>query len=311
MASKIYKKMAIACALEGTYAVDAVPTGALNAMMVQNVKFTAAKVDSTARETASPYFRNDLKVVGAVWTEISFEVEGAGSGTAGTPPAYSALLRACGMAATVTAATKVVYNRVSEGFESASLYFERDGILARMLGVRGTAKLVGSTRKAFKWEISLTGLYQPLTDASLGNVVYTAFQAPLAMNKQNTPVFTLHGVNGLIVHDISFDLANQHGYRNPVNFEGVAITDSKPVGSIKFEATTIAAKNWVATMVAAAQGPLNLVHGTVAGNILAVSAPAAQLGDISEENVDGFLCYSAPLVFQPAAGNDELVFEIR
>ena len=126
---KFYKKLAIACGTESVYATDAVPTGALNAMMASNVKISPIKLQKEQRDLVYPYLGNDDSIVSAYWAGISLDIEAAGSGTAGTAPAYSALLRACGMAAVVSAGVKVTYSRVSAGFESATLYADLDGIL--------------------------------------------------------------------------------------------------------------------------------------------------------------------------------------
>ncbi|WP_444932401.1 hypothetical protein ACJJIF_22000 (plasmid) [Microbulbifer sp. SSSA002] len=70
--------------------------------------------------------------------EVTFNAELKGSGAAGTPPEIAPLLRACGLAETITAGTSVEYNLASEGHESITLYLYEDGSLYKLTGVRGT-----------------------------------------------------------------------------------------------------------------------------------------------------------------------------
>lgn len=310
---KYYKKLAIACAAESAYATDAAPTGALNAMLARNVKIAPIKLQKEQRELVYPYLGNDDSIVSAFWSGISFDIEAAGSGTAGTAPPYSALLRACGMAGVVTAGSKVTYSRVSGGFESASLYADLDGILHKMVGMRGSPKLTFTYRKAPLWTFDMQAIFVPLVDGNITGAVYDAFKEPLAVNKANTPTFNLFGVNGLVMYEAAFDWGNQVEYRNPVNYEGVDIVDSKPVGSVKFEATTVAAKNWVNAVRDGEKGALALVHGMVAGNIIAVNAPKVKLGEISNDNESGIVVYSTPTEYMPngGSGNNEISVEFR
>ena len=92
-----------------------------------------------------------------------------------------------------------------------------------------------------------------------------------------------------------------------VGTQRVDITDRNVVGSVTFEATT--AKNWFASGVEShaciTTLALNIVHGTVSGNIVKISAPAVQITNISESNSDGLFVYTCDLSFVPVSGNDE------
>ena len=64
------------------------------------------------RDPLSPiraYFGNSEQLPAGIHSELDFEVELAGSGAAGTAPAWGPLIRACGMSETITAATDVKY----------------------------------------------------------------------------------------------------------------------------------------------------------------------------------------------------------
>lgn len=91
------RKRAICSEIESVYNTDPVPTGSANAIRVRNLNVMPLEMETESRDTVKPYFGNDDEVVTAVYAKVTFEVEMAGSGTAGTAPAYGPLLRSCGM----------------------------------------------------------------------------------------------------------------------------------------------------------------------------------------------------------------------
>ena len=56
---------------------------------------------------------------------------------------------------------------------------------------------------------------------------------------------------------------------------------------------------------------MDVVHGTVEGNIVEITGPALEIGKITQGQTDGILNYSLPLSFCPVAGRDELVIIAR
>lgn len=89
--------------IEGTYGTDSSPVAA-NAMLIRNLDMTPLDAEIVSRDLVRPYFGNYDQIIAAQKVGISFEVELQGSGTAGVAPNYGPLMRACGMAETVTAA---------------------------------------------------------------------------------------------------------------------------------------------------------------------------------------------------------------
>ena len=60
-----------------------------------------------------------------------------------------------------------------------------------------------------------------------------------------------------------------------------------------------------------ARGPLSVVHGTTAGNIVELAAPAVEIGKPTQGQTDGIVNYSLPLSLCPVSGLDELKLIIR
>jgi hypothetical protein len=308
------RKMALLAKIETTYGVDSVPTGAANAMLVRNAQINPLTVEAQARELMRPYLGNDEDIVGAFYGSLSFEVEAAGSGAAGTAPKVGPLLRGCGMAEVVSAGVEVTYTPVSAAFESLTMHFNLDGVLHKFTGARGNLGFRGNNREATMWTFSFTGLFVPVVDAALPSVNYAGFIKPLAFNTANTPAFSLHGVSGAsaVLRNLSIDLANQVSYRNLVNSEMVQILDRKPVGTIEMEATNMATKNWWNAVRDSVTGALALQHGATAGNIIEINAPAVQITAPNYSDFEGAAMMTGGLKLQPTtAGNDEIEIVFR
>src|SRR5690606_33426888 len=78
------------------------------------------------------------QIIGSTWQSIRFSVEIAGSGAAGTAPAWGALLQACAFAETVTSGQRVDYTPVSTSLKSVSIYAYADGLEYQLIGAVGT-----------------------------------------------------------------------------------------------------------------------------------------------------------------------------
>ena len=101
--ARYIRNASILAKIESVYGTTPTPTGADNAMLISdfNINYQAQNVP---RELVRPFMGGSEHLVGRVFVELTFNVEFASSGTAGTAPAYGPLLRACGFAETVTAA---------------------------------------------------------------------------------------------------------------------------------------------------------------------------------------------------------------
>jgi hypothetical protein len=305
MASKKFRKLALLAKMEVTYALDPVPTGAADAMVVSDVEVTPLDGEEVERNNVQPYFGHSGVIQATQFARIKFNVELAGSGVAGTAPKWSPLVRACAVAVTVAAGVSVTYAPISEALESVSIYANIDGINHVMPGVRGECKPTMDAKGKPVLQFEFMGLWSPVTDTALPVPVYTGWVRPVAVNKANT-IATLHGVAVAMSH---FDLAfgNQVEKRDLTAVDTVEIVDRKSSGSIVFENTPVATKDWVGLAKAKTVGNLSIVHGTVPGNIITIGAAGtAELGKLTYSNQQGVQMVNMPLRFVPtSAGNDE------
>ena len=305
-----FRKLALLAKIETTYATDAVPTGAANAILARNVNVTPLEVEEEVRDIYQPYLGNLGSIVTAFYGKIDYEVEIAGAGAAGTAPKYGPLLRSCGLAEVISAGVSATYTPVSSGFEAVSKHFYLDGVLHKFLGTRGSVSAGFSAKSVPMWKFSYVGLFQPVTDAALPTATYTGFVTPLAVSKANTPTFTIHGI-AAVMKSLSLDLANEVKYRNLVNYEGVDNVDRKPGGSLEIESNLMAVKNWFDIARNKTAGARNIIHGTTAGNIVQIQAPSVQINQPRYQEADGIVMLNAGLTLQPSSGNDEISIVVK
>jgi hypothetical protein len=97
------RKRLILCKSEVTYGVDITPAGT-DALLVRSLDVTPIEADVVSRDLIRNYMGNSDQLLAQTRVSISFQVEMAGSGTAATAPRFSSLLKACGMAETITSA---------------------------------------------------------------------------------------------------------------------------------------------------------------------------------------------------------------
>lgn len=301
------RKVAIIAKIETVSGTDAVPTGASNAILVSGEPtVTPMDMKTVDRDIIRAYFGNAEKLPTGIFSKLDFSVEIAGSGTAGTAPAWGPLLRACAFSETITAGTKVEYKPVTDLIESATIYINRDGVLHKLTGARGTVKFGFTVDQIPKFDFSFTGLFNPVADSAMPAVTLTAWKTPLPVNRSNTPTFTLHGYAAKM-QSVSFDMAAALSAYSLVNgSDKVDITDRKPAGKVSFEATTVAQKDWWSAVKNVDSGALQLIHGTTAGNKVQIDAPKTQIVSPTYGDYQGILMLNGDLVFAPNAGNDEI-----
>lgn len=301
-----WRKKVLLAKSEVSYGTDSTPAVATDAILARNMSLRPLVLQYERREYDVPYYGNKGQVVAGQYSELSFEVEMAGAGAAGTAPKYGPLLKACGMGETLTPAVSAVYAPVSGGEVSASIYFRMDGREHKLLGCLGNveARIVAGRLPVYAF--TFIGLHVQPTDTAIGAPTLTGFQSPLAVNKVNTTPFTLHTFAGKF-RELMISTGNVLPYRNLPNSERIEFVDRVSRGSVRLEDELVATKDWWAIAKAATLGALTVTQGTIAGNKVTIAAPNVQLtdvGDLTEEEGIGML--GMGLELRPsAAGNDE------
>lgn len=304
------RKMALLGKIESSYGVDAVPTGALNAILASDVTIETMQGGTSQRAADTPYLGGKLEHHNDPYTVLKFKVELAGSGAATTAPAYGFLLRACGFSQTI-GGSSVIYAPISEGFESATLYYNNDGVRHRLFGVRGTVELELNPGGFPQMSFTLTGLRDAPSASAMPTVDTTGFKGPLTSSDSNTTTFSLFGYNP-VMHELSFSMGNQVVKPTVVNDDQVRISDRAITGSCTIEEPAIGTKDYHALIAAHTTGALQWNHGLTAGGIVQIDAPRVQLLQPRGGDKEGITTLGMNLNLIPtAAGDDEFTLTTK
>lgn len=303
------RRRTILAKTETTYGVDPTPSGSANAILIRNLNVTPLNAEVVSRDLVRAYLGNSEQLIASKHVQLDFEVEMAGSGTAGTAPAYNVLLKACGLAE-VDGVSDVVYSPVSSGFGSATIYFNIDGVLHKVTGARGNVEFTIGARTIPTMKFTFTGIYNAPSDAALPAVDYSAFQTPLAANTSNTTGFEFFSFAG-VLESLSLNLGNSINYRSLIGSESVIMTDRMVSGTAVFEAPLTASKDFFAAALASTLGNLTITHGTTAGNKFKIDSTRIDIANPTYTDNNGIHMLSVPFVAVPSsAGNDEISFTV-
>lgn len=299
-------KRLILIADESTYGTDATPAGT-DALLVRNLEITPLQSDVVSRELIRPYLGNYEQLLANQRVEITFDVELAGSGTAGTAPKWSAAMTSCGMSETIVASTSVTYAPISSSFDSCSIYFNNDGVRHRITGCRGSFALNCEVGSIPTITFTMMGIYNAPTDTALPTATYTNQADPVVFKQGNTSAFQLFSYAG-ILQSVNYDQANAMVYRELVGgSKEVLITNRTPNGTAVVEAVALATHDFFTDATGASTGNLTFQHGQTAGNIFTFTASQVDLGSPTYSDQDGIQMLNLPYVATPTtSGNDEV-----
>ncbi len=144
--------------IESAYGQDPGLTAAANAVEVEELSWAHEGAQMIERPVVKPSLAAKQSIYGGSLKAITFMVPIKGSGTAGTAQDSSPILRACGLAETVSGGTSVVYKPASSSLESVTGYYYEDGLLHKIHGaVASSAELVLDARGRLMWSVTLVG----------------------------------------------------------------------------------------------------------------------------------------------------------
>jgi hypothetical protein len=306
--AKLYRKRTVLIKVESTYGTDSTPTGT-DACQVRNLEVTPVQSDIVSRDLIRPYLGASPQLIANNRVQVTFEVEYAGSGTAGTAPRYGSLLKACGFSETIVASTSVTYAPVSTSFSSVTMYYSTDGVRHKVTGARGTYSLNLTANQIPVINFTMTGQYVAPTDTADPTPTFTTQATPKIFNDTNTTAFTLFSETDLPLQSCQLDIGNEVVYRELINSDKeVLIVNRSGSGTLAIEMPTLASHDFFADAIASTTGDLSIVHGTAGGNIvtLASAANAISLGAPAYSEDSGIVMLNLPYTLVPStAGNDE------
>jgi hypothetical protein len=316
MPARLIRNTAVLAKIEVTYKTDPIPTGAANAILVSNVSINPLNAQNVDRDLIRPWLGGSEQLVGPAFKEVSYDVELAGSGAAGTAPAFGVLLRACALAEAITAANRVDYTPISSAFESVTQYVYDDGVLHKFLGCRGNVSFAIGLAERPVLRFRFLAIDGGESAASASGVTYASFQKPVVVTDTNSGDITigctysagsLAGGTTYPSRGLELDLGNSVVHTHLLGAEEIDITQRQVTGSMRLDLTAAQEVSQMTSIRANTTTGLGLVHGTTAGNICGVFMPNTQLINPNRDDFNGRRLSAFDLRAVPGAatGNDE------
>lgn len=313
--SRFVRKSAILAKIESAYGTDASPAGATDAMLISNLQVNPLNAQNVDRDNIRTYFGASEQLVGTANIEVSFDVEMQSSGAAGTAPAFGPLLRACGLAETITASTRVEYNPITDSMESATIYYYSDGALHKLLGARGSFDIKMGVGERPVFNFKFIGKDGGISAAANPSLTLTGFKTPAIITDSNTndlllgctyATGSLSGGTSYVSRGLELQSGNDVQFIPLLGSEQVGIVNRAMAGKIALELTAAQEVTFMGYVKANTTQSIGLQHGSTAGYISILYAPTAQLINPSKEDQNGLLLCGYDLRLVPSSGNDEL-----
>lgn len=302
----------IAAKKEVTYGTDSAPTLAANAALVRNFQTKPVATDRLERNLERGSYGASPSAPSNERMEISYELECAGSGAAGTAPAWMEFLEGCGMAAPVLVATTSAEQKFAAAAALKSSLTQHHWIAdqrRKMVGSRGSFTFDMTAGAYPFFGFTFTGLIPTATPFDTNAPAapdFTRWKDPVEVNTNNT-LLTLDGF-AVVTRSLTINSNISIAMRNLIGSRYVRRGNHAAGGRLSVEAPALATKDYLARLRSGAVVVLEATHGTVAGNIVEIEAPQTQIIDISERDEDGVLMWDMDLLFTINSGTDDLVF---
>ena len=312
-----FRNVVILAKVETTKGTDSTPSGSSNAMLpVGEVTLTPIDAERVPRNVIRGYFGAPDSLLGSTWSRLAFSVEAASSGTAGTAPAWGALLQGCGFTETVSTASRVEYTPASTSLKGVSIYMYADGLQYTLIGsvgnLNGAANVGGIPLLNFEF----LAPYVAPTAVSNPSTTLTTWKTPMLVNDANTVDLVVGGTystgaisggTSYVSGGVEFDLGSQISRRELIGAKEAVISDRNITGTIKTLDLTAAQEITVQGLVTANTATsIGLTHGTAAGGKVVFWFGQAKLLNVNPVNLEGVWTSDVPFEAPPSAGNDDM-----
>lgn len=288
---KLIKRELILLKIETTQGTDAVPTAALDALLVEDIGWSYAGARMVERNPVKGTLGKFQSVFAGTLMEMTFKAEIKGSGVLGTPPEIGPALRGCAIGETIVASTSVSYSPVSTGHESVTIYYFEDGSRYDILGALGAPNINLPVGEVGMVEFTFTGHVVGPIDIALPTGTFDAIEpAPVIAG-----AFSALGFSA-VINALSLDLGNEISTPADFNaadgYSNVFIADNDPAGSFDPESPLLlATKDFHAEWKAGTNGSIET--GTIgpATERYALTMPTSYYREIGPADRDGLRAY--------------------
>ncbi|KKN46987.1 hypothetical protein LCGC14_0667270 [marine sediment metagenome] len=298
------RRKQIAAAVEGTEGSPETLTAAEAKFLAYDPKVTF-DVPAFKRNPVRATLSRMASVMGVQPAKITFGLELRGSGTAGTAPAWTIFLRACGFGETPDPGNIVTWVPASSSIPSLTIACYHDGVIKTMVGCRGTVKFVHKVGEPVMMEFEFTGVYYSWADGALLSGI--SFESTVPPKFQNASLL-MHSY-AAIISALEFDMANTVSLRDDSNSSGgllsAVIVERNPVGTFDPEAVLNATHDFMAKLIAGTLAAFTETIGSEAGNYFVITAPKVQYIKIDEGDRNGIATDDIGFELSLNTGDDE------
>lgn len=317
MSTRFIKKTVILAALEATVGVDAVPTGALNALKVFDMSITPVDAKEIKIDYVTAWLGSSETLVGAVFSKCSFSVSLSGSGDAAVAPAWAPLLLACGFSELtgLTSPARIEYLPATDALKSLSIYWYDDGVLHKMLGSFGTVELTAMVGEAPKLKFDFTGIPVPATATPNATGVLTAWKPPVPIRKLNVvdvklgvayAAGVLTGGTPYNTTGLTLSTGNKVDADEFLSGDEVGISDREITGSTSIKVSAAEEVALLGMVEAGTIQTMGFEIGKVTGNRIMLFATAMRFKSHKKDEKSGKRLAGMGFKLNPVNGNDEL-----
>ena len=318
MPNRVIRNTAILLKQEVTYAVDATPVGATDALVVSNLSITPFNAQNVDRDIIRPYLGGSEQLAGTRYVQMGFDVELSGPTVIATAPAWAPSLMACGFAQVLTATIRADYVPISTAFTSATIYWHDDGLRHTAVGCRGNVVFKLGVGQRPVMSFTFTGLYRTPVVAANPSVTLTNFTVPQVITDANTGDLILGGTHATGIapaiaagnpfpsQGIEIDMGNKVDFNALLGGETVDLTQRNVTAKVSLDLDATQELAMYTAVEANTLTSLGLQHGTVANQKMLVWMPSVQRINPGKEDVNGKRMVSLDLRAVPTSGNDEI-----
>lgn len=317
MAILLERNQVLLAKVETTRGTDAAPTAA-NA-----IKCAVINPTVDGQQLDNPVVKNSISAEPKKFVNkrMTFQIQLPlkGSGTAGTAPEFGSLLQACALKETVVEAgedvdAEVNYKLTNADAEmkSVTIYLYKDGLCYKAVGCMGNLASANPAGGFPMLTFNMEGNFLSVSDAvNPASPVYDTTE-PVEVKSYG---FTIGSWADAVCREFSFETGNTVSARKNINaadgLEASGITARDPQWSATIEAVLEATHPFWSDFIDRDTAQLSFSHGTVAGNIVEFSAPAANFDAPSPSSEDGINMYglSGQLLEDNGADNFKLTFK--
>lgn len=300
---------------EVTEGTDSLPAVVADAYRVLNYQPTFMDADGKTRDLEKAFFGADPVALANFKRGAAFDMELIGGGAATTPPPWMKILQYCGFGVPAVGASAVTQSPITGGIKSATHYVYIDDLLTPATGTRGGAAFTFEDDDYPRLSLNVLGIPNDAlaTQQTPPAVVPIAYQNPVIASTEQSS-FLWGGYAFPLRRWTMSDNAQLalRSFINPkdrVKYGGrswsgeivikvgdLSVTNGNPFPAIRTGATKAA----------------TAVHGTTAGNIVQIDAPALQIsGNVALSEEEGEVLATFPVTALPVSGNDEIVFTTK